>query len=169
TAAVNALSRGGFGMGAQSIYAYGALAIWRKGDSASTIAGLANSGIKSIAIANPAVAPYGAAAIDALKHAGIYDRVQSHLIQAENISQVNTYINTGTVDAALTSASTIKTLGNAGGRWNEVPDSLYSPIAQGMIVIKRTGAHDEAAGKFFAFVLSPKGRDVLVSYGYRVR
>ena len=124
--------------------------------------------IKRIAVANPAIAPYGKAARESLKLKGVWDDVQSKMVTGESIAQVNTYITTGNVDVGFTTRSLVKDVeGKNIIYWKEIDPKTYTPIKQGMIILKQT--KDTArAQKFYDYMLSPAAKTILKEYGYGV-
>jgi len=124
--------------------------------------------IKKIAIANPGIAPYGKAAVEALKLKGVFSEIQSKIVQGESISQVNTYITTGSVDVGFTTQSLIK---DAAGKttlyWKVIDPKTYSPILQGMVVLKHAGGNANAE-KFYQYILSADAKRIFKEYGYIV-
>ena len=149
----------------KALYAQGRLTIWTRKDSAlriDRIEDLAGSDVKRVAIANPAHAPYGMAAREALKRAGIWEAVSPKLVFGENISQTLQFAESGNVDAAIVALSLSI---NSNGNWKLVPIELHNPLNQTLAVIK--GAKDEAAArKFAAFINGPEGRGVMRRYGF---
>lgn len=118
---------------------------------------------EKIAIANPDTAPYGRAAKQVLDRLLI---AEGNLIYGESVGQTNQFIETGSVSAGFTSLSTVLSKELRGkGFWSIVPDSLYTPIYQGIAVIG-TGDADQKA--FFEFMFKNKAKSILTSYGYRV-
>lgn len=164
------LAKEGFSTKEPAVYAYGSLII-----CSSQNIGFENwerllltRRIKKIAIANPAIAPYGKAAEESLKLKGVLDDIQSKLVTGESISQVNTYITTGTVDVGFTTRALVK---DAEGKttiyWKEIDPKSYTPIKQGMIILKQS--KDAAnAQKFYDYMLSPAAKKILKEYGYGV-
>ncbi|WP_240663482.1 molybdate ABC transporter substrate-binding protein [Mucilaginibacter limnophilus] len=129
---------------------------------------LLSSQTKNIAIANPATAPYGKAAEEALSKAGVLDKVKSKIVYGESISQVNTYINTGVADIAFTSQSFVKDVpASLKLYWQQVPKKAYAPIEQGMVLLKRAQGN-EAAKKFYQYILSSGAKRIFKKYGYNV-
>jgi molybdate transport system substrate-binding protein len=90
-------------------YAKGEIVIWvsnaSKLDLRKGLAVLLDPGIQKIAIANPLHAPYGAAAVAAMKHAGVYDQVKSKFVQGENISQAAQFVHSGNADVGIVALS----------------------------------------------------------------
>ena len=164
------LAKEGFSTKEPAVYAYGSLIIcstqnigfenWER---------LLLSGrIKKIAIANPAIAPYGKAAEESLKLKGVLDDIQSKLVTGESISQVNTYITTGTVDVGFTTRALLKDVeGKTTIYWKEIDPKSYTPIKQGMIILKQSKEVANAQ-KFYEYMLSPAAKKILKEYGYGV-
>lgn len=125
--------------------------------------------IQKIAIANPAIAPYGKAAEEVLQKKDILVNIKSKIVTGESISQVNTYIIMGVVDLGFTTQSLVKDPANKTKLYWEVinPDS-YSPIEQGMVLLKHAEANADAE-KFYQYILSPAAKAIFVEYGYLVK
>jgi molybdate transport system substrate-binding protein len=125
--------------------------------------------VKKIAIANPAIAPYGKAAEEALKHKGILDDIQSKVVHGESISQINTYITTGVVEVGFTTQALVKDPANKNPLyWKIIDPKLYAPIEQGMVILKH-GAANPNAEKFYQYILSLAAKAVFEKYGYHVQ
>jgi molybdate transport system substrate-binding protein len=122
--------------------------------------------IKKIAIANPAIAPYGKAANEVLKLKGVLTDVQSKIVTGESISQVNTYITTGVVDVGFTTQALVNDPNNKTKLyWLVIDPKTYSPIEQGMILLKHADGNADAQ-KFYDYVLSAGAKSILQQYGY---
>ncbi len=153
------------------VYAIGSLVLW--GASADHLniakkgwAALSSDAVRKIAIANPEHAPYGRAAVEALKKAGIYDQVKAKLVYGENISQAAQFVQSGSAQVGLLAMSL--TRGGAlkdGDVW-PVPEDLHQPIEQGVVMMK-SSAHPESARKFLEFTRSVAGKAILERYGFR--
>jgi molybdate transport system substrate-binding protein len=125
--------------------------------------------VKKIAIANPAIAPYGKAADEVLKQKGILDNVQSKIVTGESISQVNTYITTGVADVGFTTQALVKDPNNKTKLyWLVIDPKTYSPIEQGMVLLKH-GDSNADAQKFYEYILSADAKAILKDYGYHVQ
>jgi molybdate transport system substrate-binding protein len=125
--------------------------------------------VQKIAIANPAIAPYGKAADEALKSKGILNDVKSKVVTGESISQVNTYITTGVADVGFTTQALVKDPGNKTKLyWSVIDTKLYSPIEQGMVLLKH-GEGNASAEKFYQYILSPPAKAIFEEYGYRLK
>jgi molybdate transport system substrate-binding protein len=125
--------------------------------------------VKKIAIANPAIAPYGKAAEETLKDKGILADIKSKIVTGESISQVNTYITTGVAEVGFTTQALVADPENKTKLyWRVIDPKTYSPIEQGMVVLKRAVSNKEAL-RFYQYMLSPGARVVLKQYGYRIQ
>lgn len=139
-------------------YAKGTLVLWERNDShlpAPSLDLLRDPHLKRLAIANPDRAPYGKAAVAALRSLKLYDTLKPKLVTAENIAQAAQFVDSGNADAgliSLTSALTPRLA--AAGRYFVMPRDLYPPIEQGAVIVSKTSQRD-AAGRFLAFLLSP--------------
>jgi molybdate transport system substrate-binding protein len=164
------LYKEGFSAKEPAVYAFGSLIICSTQDIGfeNWERTLMSERIKKIAIANPAIAPYGKAAEESLKLKGVLDDVKPKLVYGESIAQVNTYITTGVVDVGFTTQSLIK---DAEGKtklyWKAIDPKSYTPIKQGMIIIKAT-KEAESAEKFYQYMLSATAKAILKEYGYGV-
>jgi molybdate transport system substrate-binding protein len=121
--------------------------------------------IKKIVIANPAIAPYGKAAKEALQHKGIINEVSSKIVYGESISQVNTYITTGVTEVGFTTQSLIKDT-KTPLYWRAIDPKIYAPIEQGIILLKHANGNANAE-KFYRYISSPAARAIFKEYGYR--
>jgi len=152
------------------VYAYGKLVIWTLGktDVSKGLDVLQSPGISKIAIANPQTAPYGVAAVEAVKKAGLYANVKPELVYGESISQVNQYLLSGAAEIALTAKSVVLSPAMKNrGKWVEVDNNLYEPIAQGVVVTKT--AQKTEAQKFYRFLFSKKAQNIFKEYGYLIK
>jgi molybdate transport system substrate-binding protein len=152
--------------GSFAVYARGRLALWWRADSGLDFADLqdlARPEVKRIAIADPHLAPYGLAAEQALRAAGLWERVRPRLVFAENIAQALQYAETGNVEAALVARS----LCGPEGRWVLVPEQMHEPLDQALVILRGSPRLEEARS-LAAFLLGPEGQRILASYGYQV-
>lgn len=116
-----------------------------------------------IAIANPATAPYGAAAVEAMKALGVYDALAGRIVQGTNIAQTFQFVATGNAELGFVALSQV-VADKAGSRW-PVPSKLYKPIAQDAVLLKR-GAANPAATAFVKFLAGTEARKVIERFGY---
>jgi len=149
----------------KTIYARGRIALWTLEESPIRLQGIADlvrPEVQRIAIANPDHAPYGLAAMQALQSAGIWDRVRSKLVYAENIRQTLQYAETGNVEVAIVSLSLSMP---SHGRWSVIPEELHQPIDQALAIMKTT-KNEQGARAFAAFINSPQGKAIMKKYGF---
>ena len=138
-------------------YARGTLVLWARSDShlpPPSMELLRHPGLKRLAIANPDRAPYGRAAIAALKTLNMYEALKPRLVTAENIAQAAQFADSGNADAgliSLTSAMTQKM--RSDGSYFRMDGSLYAPIEQGAVVISKS-PQLENAHKLLDYLLS---------------
>ncbi|MDQ2752473.1 MAG: molybdate ABC transporter substrate-binding protein, partial [Bacteroidota bacterium] len=117
-------------------YAYGTLVMWslHNLDLSKGLTVVLNNDVQKIAVANPKLAPYGEAALQALTKQNILQEVKPKIVYGESISGVNQYLLSGAVDIAFTSKSVVLDSAFANrGVWKEVDENLYTPIAQGVV------------------------------------
>jgi len=116
-----------------------------------------------IAIANPVTAPYGAAAIEAMRALGVLAALKAKLVRGNNIAQTYQFVATGNAELGFVALSQVAGH-RKGSRWI-VPDRLYAPIAQGGVLLKQ-GAANPAARRFIAYLRGPEAREIKRKYGY---
>jgi molybdate transport system substrate-binding protein len=151
-------------------YAIGRLVLWaptRLGlDVREGLAALVRPTIRRVAIANPEHAPYGRAAVAALRAAGIYDQVQPKFVLGENISQAAQFVQSGNADAGILALSLARnpTLA-ASGTAVEIPTTLYPPIRQAAVIIKAS-PHKDAARAFLRFMQEPWAQTMMNTFGF---
>jgi molybdate transport system substrate-binding protein len=150
------------------VYAFGRLILWTR--AAVPLSGgmraLLHPSVRAIAIPNPRNAPYGAAAVEALRASGLYDSVRAKIVYGESVAQVNQYVDTRAAEIGVT-ASSAPFSGAARGAWAPVDASLYAPIPQGAAVILRSAPDPERAARaFLEFLSTPEAREILRRFGY---
>lgn len=151
-------------------YAYGRIGLWApKTNNIDVKRGfelLLDPKVKKIAIADPSHAPYGVAAVNALKSQNYYEKVQNRLVLGENVSQSAQFIQSGAAEVgilplSLGIADTLK----AQGDFFLLPASWHNDIIQGYALLKN-GENNPTATKFEAFVGTPKAREIFKKYGF---
>jgi molybdate transport system substrate-binding protein len=152
-------------------YAVGRIVLWVPTGSPLEVekfgmeALLAPSVLK-IAIANPKHAPYGRAAVAALQHFEIHERVKGKLVLGENISQAAQFVESGAADIGIIALSlALATTMKEAGRYWEVPLDAYPSLEQGAILL-RTGKNPEAARAFLVFLQGTEGQAIMHKYGF---
>lgn len=151
-------------------YAYGRIGLWTpkgKGiDVSKGIAVLADPNVKKIAIADPAHAPYGIAAVNALKSQKAYDSVKNRLVLGENVSQAAQFVTSGAADIGILPISlAYSEILRKSGDFYLLPASWHNNIVQGYGVTK-TGDKNPTTRKFEEFVGSKEGREIFKKYGF---
>lgn len=152
-------------------YAVGKLVLWVPADSALDLehAGmkiLLDPSVKKIAIANPDHAPYGRAAVAALKQEGLYDRVADRLVLGENVSQAAQFVESGNAQAGFVAlAHAIAPAIRGKGKYWEVPAADYPALIQGAVVVARS-QHKKEAAQLLEFIKSKEALETLRKYGF---
>jgi molybdate transport system substrate-binding protein len=153
-------------------YATGRLVLWTRTDSGIDVlrglTALAEARVKRIAIANPEHAPYGRAAVAALRHERLYERVRSKFVLGENISQAAQFVQSGSADVgvlalALALSPTLK----SSGTYVEIPESWYPPIEQAAVVLT-SSKQKPLARQFIDYLKKPDTVRILQSFGFAV-
>ena len=146
-------------------YAIGRLVLF------SRTAGLVDGGgavlrsarFQKLALPDPALAPYGAAAVQTMTSLGVYDRLKPKLVTGTSINQAFQFVQSGAAELGFVAQSQV--LGEAGGsRWL-VPQADHAPIEQQAVLLK-TGEADRAARAFLAFLKGPEARRIIRRFGY---
>lgn len=160
----------GFAIDKPVIYAYGQLVLWTRDKNVrlTSVSDLLNPQYNKIAVANPQLAPYGEATMQALNKLKLTARLKDKIVYGESIAQVNQYLLTGATDAAFTAKAVVLDPSQRNtGRWITVPQNLYSPIAQGVIILKSSHENLENAKKFSTFLTGSLSRKIFKAYGYK--
>jgi molybdate transport system substrate-binding protein len=156
--------------GSTVLYAVGKIVLWVRKDSrldiAKGLAVLRDPSVRKIAIANPQHAPYGRAAEQALRGAGLYDAVKDRFVLGENISQAAQFAESGNADAGILALSLAQSPPlKDEGRYTPIPEQLYTPIQQGAVVL-RAAPNPQAARAFLDYVKTPQVVALLKRYGF---
>jgi molybdate transport system substrate-binding protein len=128
------------------------------------LADLLKPDVRRVAIANPAHAPYGRAAQEALERAGVWERVRPKLVYGENIRHALQFVETGAVEAGIVALSIADAPGIA---YAPIDRTLYAPLNQVAAVVKRS-PHPDLGAAFIQFVNGAEGRPILKRYGFRL-
>lgn len=159
------------GPGSTRLYAIGQIVVWVPAASGLDVAArgieaLTDPSVRRVAIANPEHAPYGLAAVAAMRSAGVYEAARPKLVLGENVSQAAQFVESGNADVGIIALSlaVAPTLRDA-GRYGEIPIASYPRLEQGAVVLA-SAADPGAARAFLDFVLGPDGRTVLDRYGF---
>ena len=165
-----ALYKDGLAATQPRVYAYGVLVLWTTKDLnlSKGLSLLNDAKVPKVAIANPKVAPYGRAAIQALESAKLNAAVESKLVYGESITQTTQFVDSGAADIGFIAKSIVLAPELAAkGKWVEVPKGSYEPIAQAVVVLKHGAeTQSESAYKFVDFLFTPKAHAIFEKYGY---
>jgi len=151
--------------GTRFTYALGRLVLWSPQPELVDGAGrvLQQGGFRHLAIANPDLAPYGAAARSVLQALGAWERLGPRLVRGENIAQAFQFVYSGSAELGFVARSQLVVPGrDFGGSWWEPPAELYAPIVQQAVLLR-----DSAGGRsLFHFLRQPRVLNLLRTYGY---
>jgi molybdate transport system substrate-binding protein len=167
------ISHGDAESGSLYRYAVGKLALWVPADSPLDVEHrgmniLSDPSIKKIAIANPQHAPYGRAAVAAMKHVGLYEQVSDRVVLGESVSQAAQFVESGNAQVGFVAMSFAVSPAMEGkGKYWEIPVAAYPPLEQGVVVIKHS-RHKKDATAFVAFIKTKPVADILRRYGFTV-
>jgi len=154
------------------VYAQGSLAMLsiKKLDLSKGISIVEEDVVSKIAVANPKTAPYGTAAVESMKNAKIYTSIEKKLVYAESISQTVTYAITAADIGYIAKSSLYSPKMKSykkGVNWVDVDAKLYTPIDQGIVILKNASKNAEAKA-FYDFILSDSAKTIFNAYGYLV-
>jgi molybdate transport system substrate-binding protein len=158
--------------GTLSQYATGRIALWvRKGSPIDINQGLrtlTDAKVRKISIANPEHAPYGRAAVAALRHEKVYDKVRDRLVLGENISQAAQFVESGNADIGILALSLVLAPPLKGeGMYYEIPTSFYPAIDQAVVILKSSKQKD-IARRFLGFLKRSEIAEFMRSNGLTV-
>nr|WP_253946171.1 molybdate ABC transporter substrate-binding protein [Niveibacterium sp. COAC-50] len=154
--------------GSRFTYAIGKLVLWSTKPGFVDPQGevLKKGGFEKLALANPKTAPYGLAAVEALKKLGLAEAVQPKLVQGETITQTYQFVASGNAELGFVALSLVwKDGAIANGSAWVVPADLYSPIRQDAVLLSK-GASQPAAQALLQYLRSDAARAVIRAYGY---
>jgi len=161
------IQKGRLVAGSRAIYARGQLALWIPDSEKSgvrEVKGLTRPEIRFIAIAQPALAPYGEAAVEAMKASGLWEALQPKIVYANDIRMARQFAATGNADAAFTAYSLVL---KESGTVVKINPKLYRAIDQALGVVSSSRRPD-LARQFVDFLLGSEGRSILGKSGYLV-
>lgn len=155
--------------GSEFTYAIGKLVLWSAKPAIVDGAGdvLKNGGFDHIAIANPKLAPYGAAAVETMKALGVYDVLQPKIVTGESIAQAQQFISSGNALLGFVALSQVLKDGKIEGSAWVVPGKLYSPIRQNAVILDK-GKGKPAAEALLKYLKSDKAKAIIKSFGYEL-
>ncbi len=149
-------------------YAIGKLVLWSATANLVDNQGeiLSKGGFKHLALADPKLAPYGAAALEVLKNKNLLNKLQSLFVQGENIAQTYQFVSTGNAELGFVALSQVIDNGkiSSGSAW-QIPENLYTPLRQEAVLLKK-GENNPAASALMQFLKSPEAKAIISKYGY---
>lgn len=153
-------------------YATGRIVLWWRKErplpSGRGLAALLEPGVRRVAIANPEHAPYGRAAVAALRHARLYDQVRAKLVRGENVAQAAQFVESGNADAGILALSLALAPGlKERGAYYEVPEAFHLPITQAAAIINAS-RHKDGARAFLAAMRAPDAIRAMQAAGFRL-
>ena len=161
-------AEGGIVPGSSFTYAIGKLVLWSAKPNVVDANGevLKKGGFEHLSVANPKLAPYGAAAVEVLTALKVADSLQPKLVQAENIAQAYQFVMTGNAELGFVALSQVMKEGKIaeGSAWI-VPANLYQPIRQDAVILAK-GKGNAAAEALTKYLKSDKAAAVIKSFGY---
>lgn len=154
--------------GTRFTYATGRLVLWSAAPGTVQAGGevLRKPGNGKVAIADPKLAPYGAAAMEVMKQLGLMPALQPRLVQGESIGQAYQFVATGNAPLGFVALSQVMSEGRvtSGSAW-VVPANLHSPIRQDAVLLA-AGQDNPAAAALMAFVRSDAAKTIIRAHGY---
>ena len=148
-----------------SSYAIGRIALWSTKFEPKNLSNLADAKYVKIAIANPAHAPYGKRAEEALQKDGVYAKIKDRLVLGENVSQTAQFVETGAADAGIVAFSHISSPKMKGkGHFVLISDKLHSKLEQAFIVLTKA----PGAQAFAAYIKTKGAKEILKRYGFEI-
>lgn len=162
------LGREGLGIeSSRFTYAVGRLVLWspQRGQVDADGKVLNDGKVKRLAIADPRVAPYGAAAMQTLQALGLAQTYQGRLVQGESIGQAWQFVASGNVPMGFVALSQVQTGGKVSGSAWVVPEHLHEPIHQQAIVLQH-GQGNPVAAELLDYLRSPTAQRIITSFGY---
>ena len=155
--------------GTRFTYAIGTLVIWSADpnllqDGAKV---LSRNDFRKLAIANPTLAPYGAAAVEVMQALAIDQMLEPKLVKGDNIAQTYQFVSTGNAELGFVALSQVFKDGriSEGSAWI-VPSEMYAPIRQDAVILK-SGADNPAAQALAEYLQGETARAIITDYGYR--
>ncbi len=150
------------------LYAKGAVVLWERKDGPFQPLGLdalSSPALKSVAITNPLLGPYGRSAVEAMRRMMVYDKVVPHFVLAENVAQAAQFAITGNTQLAFISLTLAKSPEMMRqGSYVMMPTTQYTEMRQ-CAVVMRSSAHHVEGRRFLEYVLSGVIQAQLEGYG----
>ncbi len=155
------------------LYAFGHIVLWVPKDSPLEVEkngaeSLLDERAKKVAIANPKLAPYGRAAVEALKHLKVHEQIESRLVLGENIAQTAQFLETGAADVGVIALSlALAPAMKDKGRYWLIPSDAHAPLKQGGVILKHT-SQEATARALIKYLQGEEARTVMRRYGFEL-
>lgn len=160
----------GIAAGSRFTYAIGKLVLWSaKPDFVDAKGEILKKGsFAHIALANPKLAPYGAAAVETMNKLGVQEKLQAKFVQGDSIGQAFSFVSTGNAELGFVALSQVYEGGKikSGSAWI-VPASLHNPIRQDAVLLNK-GKDNKAANALIDYLKSEPAKAVIRSFGYEL-
>lgn len=156
--------------GSRFTYAIGRLVLWSPDSELVTGETTLRSGrFKYVAMANPQLAPYGAAAQQVMIKLGLWNRLQPRIVRGESLGQTMGFITSGNAQMGFVALSQVVNppMNPGGSRW-EIPFDLYDPIDQDAVLLAK-GRSNVAARALLEYVRGPDARRIIERFGYGLK
>jgi molybdate transport system substrate-binding protein len=156
--------------GSRFTYALGTLVLWSSRSNFVDAAGevLRKGSFQHIAIANPKLAPYGAAAVEAMGALGVLDALRPKLVLGESIAQAYQFVASDSAELGFVALSQVVAPdASVPGSYWVVPPNLFAPIRQDAVLLRR-GAQNAAARALCEYLKGPKAKKVIAAFGYQL-
>lgn len=151
------------------LYGIGQLVLWSKSldPAVAKMNTLLDPAVRKIAIANPAHAPYGQRAEEAIRHYQLYDKIKAKLVMGENIAQTAQYAQSGAADIGIIALSLALSpaMQQSGGKYWLIPADAHQPLEQGFVLLPHA-KDNQGANAFMNFIATPEARVILKSFGF---
>jgi len=158
--------------GTFTVYAVGRLVLWTRAASGVDVRrlqmkSLTGANVRKVALANPRHAPYGQAAIEALRHFGMEPAVKPKLVLGENTSQALHFVSVGAAQVGFLPLSLVLAASAPkDGRYWLIPEEAHSRLEQAAVILKGGRARPAVAAQFLGFMKGSEGKKLLAKYGY---
>jgi molybdate transport system substrate-binding protein len=155
--------------GSQFTYAIGKLVLWSAKPGAVDDKGevLKKGDFEHISLANPKLAPYGAAGVEVMKSLGVLDNLEPKFVTAENITQAYQFISSGNAQLGFVALSQVLKDGKIEGSSWIVPAKLYTQIRQDAVILEK-GKGKPAVEAFVKYLKADKSVAIIKSFGYEL-